>query len=432
MQSETAAAAPVVYVVHCVDTEGPLEEPLDATFERINSRYRLDLSPSRETLAALQRGSLSLGGIESDIARFIAPERLAYLSTWREIEEMVGRITARPFRDELCDSRGGPYRFTWFVIDVVGYENNPRRKAAGFHVVWDHYQRFLAGSRDLDTLGWHFHTVPAGGNALDYNTAWTQNDFHERVLARRVLERQSFPSVFRAGGTIERDDLSHWLERFIPFDFSSAAVAGGGGHPGVGWDWRHAPADWAPYHPDWYDYRQAGTMRRAIFRCLEVSGFETVLTPSEVDLAFGRAARGHPAVLAYTNHDRRDMEADCRRAVSLIRDAAARYPSVEWVFASAVEAARAALDIPEAPAPQFALRWEDRLLWIESDQPLFGSIPFLAVHEVDGTYFRDNPTIEGPTRWAYSPPRFDRTQRIGVAGSNRSGATGMATIERPL
>ena len=35
-----------VYVVHCVDTEGPLHESVEATFERLKAIFGIDLEPS--------------------------------------------------------------------------------------------------------------------------------------------------------------------------------------------------------------------------------------------------------------------------------------------------------------------------------------------------------------------------------------------------
>ena len=273
---------PTLFVVHCVDTEGPLEEPLDATFDRLKSHFGIDLPPSRETLRALQHAELSLDGLEETIARWLAPERLRYMSTWSEVEEMIAAVTTETFRRTYSDPQGSPYAFTWFIIDVVGYRDNPRRKALGFHAVWDVYQRLLRKTLRYDSIGWHFHTVPVGNHALHYNTCWTNNDFHEQSLARRLIERQSFPPIFRAGGAIERNDLSFWLEQFIPFDLSSAVTVGGGS-PGAISDWRHAPLDWSGYHPSYYDYRCPGPMRRWIFRCLEVSGYETTLTAAEIE-----------------------------------------------------------------------------------------------------------------------------------------------------
>ena len=57
-----------VYIVHCTDTEGPLHESLEATFERLDYIFGLQLEPSTATLGQLQRMELDLGGMEEQVA----------------------------------------------------------------------------------------------------------------------------------------------------------------------------------------------------------------------------------------------------------------------------------------------------------------------------------------------------------------------------
>ena len=47
-----------LYIVHCVDTEGPLHEPLDATFERLFDIYNVRLEATKENLLKLQNKSI--------------------------------------------------------------------------------------------------------------------------------------------------------------------------------------------------------------------------------------------------------------------------------------------------------------------------------------------------------------------------------------
>ena len=39
--------ASVVYIVHCIDTEGPLYESREATFGRLKHMFGIDLEPKR-------------------------------------------------------------------------------------------------------------------------------------------------------------------------------------------------------------------------------------------------------------------------------------------------------------------------------------------------------------------------------------------------
>jgi hypothetical protein len=415
-----------LYIVHCVDTEGPLEEKLEATFERLRDQKQIDLAPSRDTLVRLQNRKIDLNGREAEIADFVAPKRLAYLSTWKEIEEMVTAMTSREYRLANADPAGNPYTFSWFIIDVVGYKDNPRRKAVGFHAVWDQYQRMLSGRLHNDCLGWHFHTVAVGNHALDYNTCWTNNDYHEQALARRIIQRRWFPSLFRAGGLIERNDLSYWLEQFIPFDYSVSSRKEAPDAPGSLLDWRFSPREWGGFHPGFHDYRRPGNMNRWLFRCLDIDSVNTTLSTEEVEKAFATVQAGKSTILAYSSHDRRDPRPEISLAVGLIRQVASRFPDVTWQWANAHEAARKSCRLLEIKPPCFSIHQKEHLLTIESDQPLFGPAPFLAIEEQGEIFYRDNPTVEAETRWAYRLVRPKTTLRVGVAGANSSGFVGLA------
>jgi hypothetical protein len=373
---------------------------------------------------------MPLGGREDEIACYLAPRRLDYLSTWRDVELMLGQAVSPGFRRRFADPQGNPHLYSWFVIDVVGYDDNPRRKAVGYHSIWDRYARLLAGNPFGDALGWHFHVVPVGNHALEYNACWTNNDWHERALARRLIERGWFPALWRAGGVIQRIDQSFWLEQFIPFDYSSQARgAGCSGGPGEQSDWRGAPAGWLPYHPDFYDYRVPGSMRRWIFRCLDIDAHACTMTPDDVDLAFRQARTHGLSVLAYTDHDRRDIRPHVERAAEMIGAVAADHPDVTWANADAATAARLCCGLPDLPAPRFSLRRAGDVLLIDADQPLFGPHPFLAIEEEGGVFYRDNPTMESATSWAYRLARPARTLRAGVGGSNPGGRAGVLVAD---
>ena len=67
-----------VYVVHCVDTEGPLHESVEATFERLKAIFGIDLEPSVALLRHLQAGEVDLGGLEQAVRKVVDPHLLGY------------------------------------------------------------------------------------------------------------------------------------------------------------------------------------------------------------------------------------------------------------------------------------------------------------------------------------------------------------------
>ena len=412
---------PIVYVVHCVDTEGPLEETLEATFERLRKEKNIDLQPSLATLNSLQNKNVDLNGQENEIADYLSPARLSYLSTWQALEEMVLKATDLSYRRAHASPDGSPYTFSWFIIDVVGYKDNPRRKAIGFHTVWDQYHRILKNRFYNDIIGWHFHTVPPNQHALHYNTSWSNNDFQEQVLARKVIEKKWFPVLFRAGGVIERNDLSHWLERFIPFDYSNQnnkyAEFGAGSQS----DWRHAPMAWGSYNPCFYDYRKEGRMRRHIFRCLDIKTPGCRLDDEEVRNAFQQAKETGVSVLAYTNHDRRDLRPEIEYMHKLITETSKNYPDINWQYVNALTAANHSLDQKEKPPLSLKLSLEKGVLKVSSNQPVFSGDLFLAIEEEGNLFYRDNMTMESSTEWAYFSPRWNSIKNIGVAAVTEEG-----------
>ena len=49
----------ILHIVHCIDTEGPLDENLSSTFQRINNTFGIDIKCSSLNLKKLQSNSLN-------------------------------------------------------------------------------------------------------------------------------------------------------------------------------------------------------------------------------------------------------------------------------------------------------------------------------------------------------------------------------------
>jgi hypothetical protein len=437
-----------VYVVHCIDTEGPLYESIEATFERLRDIFHLELEPSADTLRRLQNREINLGGIEAAVQRVVAPHLLAYNDTWDKVDRMLSHLLRPEFRRRTCDSAGGGWVYNWFCVDHVDYELNPRRRDIGYHAVFEHYRAMLreTGSTE-DGVHFHYHPHSFGKEAHRCATRWWgTSDSLQQVLSRRVIDHHWFPAANRPGFHVIRPD-SHWfLEQYVPFDFSNQAVSGSeldsaqaglaGGRFG---DWRRAPATWSPYHPSADDYQIPGSCRRWIARCLNIGTRYRLLGEQDVRQAFQEAAAGKPVVLAVTNHDFRDMEPDVESVRELLVKVAAEFPQVPFLFSEAVTAMRSALNLPAEPPCELEAeirRVNDGtyVLEVRSETPTFGPQPWLALKTVTGTYWCDNFDIDVPFhRWKYV---FDEEtfplqalQSIGVAANNRIGTTTVTVID---
>ena len=109
-----------LYIVHCVDTEGPLNETLYDTFGRLKDFFDIELDPTIENLKKLQRKEIDLNGREDAVYQLIAPQRLNMNRTWTEVDNMLDRITSTEFRNKLLDSNGNG----WLSTEILATENS--------------------------------------------------------------------------------------------------------------------------------------------------------------------------------------------------------------------------------------------------------------------------------------------------------------------
>jgi hypothetical protein len=437
-----------VYIVHCIDTEGPLHESVEATFERLRDIFHLDLDPSVDLLRRLQRGSVDLGGLEAAVQRVVDPHLLAYNDTWEKVDSMLTELMSESFRSQTRDSSGSGWIYNWFCVDHVDYEVNPRGRDIGYHNIFEHYlEKIKTTGSSQDGLHFHYHPHSFRKEAHRCATHWwASSDSLHQILSRRVIDHLWFPAAHRPGFHVIRPD-SHWfLEQHIPFDFSSQAMVDYGvdGNQfgllgGRFGDWRRAPATWEPYHPSADDYQVRGNCRRWIARCLNIGTRYRLLEERDVRQAFAEAAEGKPVVVAFTNHDFRNMAPDINSTQALIQKIAAEFPDVPFFFSEAVAAMRDALNLSYQPPCELDLEMHrvnesTHVLKIRSTIPTFGPQPWLALKTVDAKYHFDNFDISTPFHeWQYV---FDEEtfplsalNAIGVAANNAFGTTTVAVMD---
>jgi hypothetical protein len=299
-------------------------------------------------------------------------------------------------------------------VDHIGYRENPRRKSLGYHKIFDYYRRFIAETGAADGLHWHFHPVHPSGRSHQSATFYLRDRNFFDILSRRVIERDWFPSVNRAGFHTERPD-SHWLlEQWIPYDLSNQAVdedvRDSDLADGRFGDWRRAVKDWSIYNPCHDDYQVAGNCRRFIARCLNVGTRLRLLDEAEVRKAFERAQNLGPTLLAFTDHDFRDIGKNVEYVRELLGNVTPHYPEVRFKYCEAREAMNRTIfgdhRKPEANILDVEIDQSDLggplHLSVSSDEPIFGPQPFLAIRTRDGEYHTDNFDIQTPfNRWTY-------------------------------
>ena len=432
---------PVLHIVHCIDTEGPLIEPISATFERINSIFNLNIEASAENLRRLQQHQIPLNGLEEDVSRVVRPDLLAYNNQWSDVRSMLHEAMSPRFRRQVLDDFGQGWVYSWHIMDHVGYSSNPRSKALGFGNVFNFYQDiFNAAPNPLDEVNWHFHPVYPDGNPLKASTSYT-NTFPllNEILARRLLDNDWFPVCNRPGFHSERPDSHAFLEQWIPFDYANQSYETDSGQAdlrgGRFGDWRRAPLGWGGYRPSHRDYQLEGGMRRWIFRCLNLGTRFRELQPRHVTQAFEEASVQGSAILAFADHDYRDIRGDVVNMMSMVKQAKSHFPDVKVKFSGSTAAAKEHLtqtaQLQDQQNLQLKMQLDGQQLTVTCmSGQCFGPQPFLAYKSRDGRYIHDNFDFQTPEKsWTYM---FDsQTQNIdqvlqisiGSAGANGSLCT---------
>lgn len=429
-----------VYIVHCIDTEGPLYETLDATFHRLKQIFGINIEASEGNLKKLQNEEMDLGGIEKEVAKVLDNSLLYTYKNFSEIEEMLKKLNSTEFREKLVDSNKKGWICSWFCMDHVGFlGENPRMRISGYHSIYDWYSQKVKDKYG-DLIQWHYHPLPVNGdyNACGLNYVSMNNVFE--VLSRKIIDRKFFPAVYRPGFHTERPD-SHWLlEQWIPFDYANQAIVEKTQtnqrdvQVGRFGNWMGATTSWEPYHPAYEDYRKEGTCKRVIARCLNMNTRMRNITERDFEQAFSEAEKGKKQLLSFTDHDFRDICYDVDLMRNMISKVSQKYPDVQFEFCNALMGMRKYFGFEmESCNLNVKLKFGDKTLRIESNNNIFGVQPFFCLKLLGNKYIWSNLDFVGDYRWSFT---FDRdsvelyfVEKIGIAANSTSGVTDIIVID---
>ncbi|MGJ3259913.1 MAG: hypothetical protein ACFE0S_09940 [Rhodospirillales bacterium] len=450
----------IVHVVHAVDTEGPLYVDIDAKFETLSELLDIDgLEKSQETLDAILTRKIDLGEKQDIACRVMSSHRNNYMDSWEKLGGMLDHAMAPETRMQVPDSFGKGYVYNWFCLDHIGYEINPRRRELGFHRIFDYYaaridaqEKDRGDTWDRDGLHWHFHPMSIYKEAHRCATSLLNSPHISETLARRIIERNWFPSSVRCGFQTERPDIHWFLEQYVPFDFTNTSIEDSTelddmadlAHGRFG-DWRRAPRGWGVYNPSHDDYQVPGNCRRYIARALNILSRFANLEDAEVDKAFRQADTGEPTLLAIATHDFRDLAPEAAALSEMLAAAAKRFPDVSFRYSEAVDAMRAVAhggDAGEALKLGVELERDGdgtpvaaRIDTLAGE--VFGPQPFLAIETRGGRVLHDNLDFgtDGRT-WRYTfdfetVPGNDLAA-IGVGAADKFGNTAVDVVRNEL
>ena len=432
-----------LYIVHCVDTEGPMTESLISTFERLFTIYGIKIEATEKNLLLLQNKQMELGGIEESVSKTFSASNLKYNQSWVEIDDMLDRIMSKSFRNRTVDDFGNGWIYSWHCKDLIGYSSNPRMKDVGFGNIHRHYKQKIDKQENCsDEINWHFHPLSFNKNPTQTTTSYLNcMDELLQILCHRIIDENYFPASYRPGFHAERPDSHTFLEQWIPFDYANQNYENENLEPdlieGRIGDWRRSSSSWRGYHPSNDDYQIAGNCKRIIFRCLNIGTRHSLLGENHVRQAFVEAKLEGSAILSFTNHDYREMAEDIDYVRNIIEKIRVEFPEVKIAFSGSHAAAISHNRHNDVAAPKINIQLSNNLLEIKLEEgELFGPQPFLAIKTKNGVYFNDNLIIVKPnTEWKYffdqNSVFIDDVEVIGVASAGRYGNSTVEKLNLP-
>ena len=436
IQKVVSEKIPEVYVVHCVDAEGPLNETVCATFERLKYIFGIDIEPNNENFQRLLDGKISSGSdaIDKQVAATFSREVLNYNRTWKDIENMNITLFSKDYRGNIVDSFQQPWKITWFCLDHINYLSNPREKALGHSVIFNYYKNLVGSHPNYrDEIQWHFHPKSITLNSIAAATSYS-NSMSEilEILTRKVVDDKWFPTAFRPGFHSERQDSNLFLEQWIPFDYGNQKYDEENFLPdmqnGRFGNWVSAPKTWRGYHPSVKNYDVEGGLKRIIFRCLNLGTRLRLLGEQHIEEAFLEAISTGDSVIAFTDHDFRDIKPDIDNFNKMLNVVKSKYPDVLIRFCTAEEAAQRILG-QLGYQLELDVNLDGNKLNVKCNNgEVFGSQPFLAIKTYDNHYFHDNFDFSvSKSGWSYT---FDdqtillsKVSKIGVAAAGKFGSS---------
>ena len=430
-----------LYLVHCVDTEGPLIETLEATFKRLDSIFGIKLKPTAANLNLIQNKKMDLSGQEEAVANCFSSDLLSYNTDWEKIDVMLEEMLSENYREKLIDDFGGGWIYSWHCMDHAGYKDNPRHKDLGYGNVFNFYRSKLASlGCDQDEINWHFHPLSFTRSPIQSASSYLNSyDILLQILCRRVIDAEWFPVVNRPGFHTERPDSHAFLEQWIPFDYANQVSDQAIDQPdllsGRYGDWSRAPRSWRGYNPSHDDYQTEGACRRMIFRCLNLGSRSHPLTEHHVREAFVEAENMGAAILSFNNHDYRDMRPDVDLVRNMLSVVKSEFPDVSIKFSGAEEAAISLLDVVDMPPLRFGVKLSgDQFIVEVLEGEIFGPQPFLAIKTKEGHYYHDNLDVVEPRRkWTYTldeqTMKMECVMEIGVGSAGKYGGFDVVKLE---
>lgn len=366
----------IVHVVFCMDTEGPCDDPGNSEI----------------------------------------------LKNWEAVDEAMDKLFKENFRNKILDSFNGNLKFGWFFLTWSGFNNkrNPRKRDLGYHKIYDHYRS--RWGKLIQTFGdeecWHYHHPPRSGVVNEWSTDWNSSQEYKSIISRQIIERNWFPICFRAGGTIMDKNLSQWVDKWFPFDYSNRAPL----DVSV-MDWSDGIDEWKAYNPDPEFFKKEGNGKRYLARTMDLVTGSYTAGKVDIEKAFMEAENQGHAILSTFDHDYRDIEHRFVDFISTLNEVSKKFPNVQWKYSNPSNAIIETQSLQKNNNLKITTEKKDDYFSIKTNLDIHQENPWIAAQRTDGAIFQLESNIEkvGKNLWRLSLDQASDFKKLGIAASNNSG-----------
>jgi len=379
LRGRCLSSGPEVYFVLAVDTEAYIE---DSTLNDYSRRY--------------------------DFSNYDGPSSI------------TGSLFDSDLRFNKLDSYGDPFKLTWYLYTsenlCEGINTDCTSIYSSLTENWKNELDFYE-----DDLEWHFHNE-------EWNapySCWTQALFFdegrrevaERILNSFLIDKNFFPSSYRAGWVWENNDFSNFLENTVFSDYSNLApfnsTSGLAECQGNLYNWSGAFDNWDWYHPDSEDYQSPGNQNRFMFRCVPYRTFSAEEVMHKV-----REVNDGLVVCLYSHNTHPSTVYTLERRLDYIRGVL-NYNNIDFSYVTAQEATRIILNSKDIDKPEISLDYESGIMNIQINEEIYG-IPYAAIKS-NNEYDRLEVENFGDSWFVEIPEDFRNEFIFAVAVTDLSG-----------
>ena len=273
---------------------------------------------------------------------------------------------------------------------------------------------------------WHYHHPPVSGVGNEWSTQWSSSEEYKHIISRQIIEREWFPVCFRAGGTIMDSNLSRWVDRWFPFDYSNRAPL-----KYSEMDWSGGISAWQPYRPDVTEFKRKGNGKRHMTRCMDLhTGLYTVGEKDIID-AFKEASLQGSSILSVFDHDYRDIENRVAEFLSRINAVAEKFPEVSWEYSAPSDAIGHFTNSNNSVPLKIEAELHKSQLKIIVNSVIHQEYPWIAVQDIDGNLHHIESDVKNTyaLTWEIALDPNIVVNVVGVAASNKAGESDVALVK---